>query len=160
MQWWSLQDKNFNGTQLHQGDLPENFKENNLAKINCLKLQTQENPLNVFINLQLNKNNVELFPIKITSNKVIRNNVDISTKKITSKQVRGNNVEFLTSEITSKKVLGHNVDFSAIEITSKKIRGNNVDFPTIEITSKKVRGNKRGFLDQRNYAEKSRWKQL
>ena len=36
------------GTGLHQGDLLEKFKENNLAKVNCLKLQTQEKPSRMF----------------------------------------------------------------------------------------------------------------
>ena len=31
-----------------QGDLLEKFKENNLARINQLKLQTQEKPLRMF----------------------------------------------------------------------------------------------------------------
>ena len=30
------------------GDLLEKFKENNLAKVNCLKLQTQEKPSRMF----------------------------------------------------------------------------------------------------------------
>ena len=29
----------------YQEDLPDKFKESNLAKVNCLKLQTQENLL-------------------------------------------------------------------------------------------------------------------
>ena len=29
-----------NGTGIHQGDSLEKYKEDNLAKVNCLKLQT------------------------------------------------------------------------------------------------------------------------
>ena len=35
-------------TGLYQGDLLENFKENNLAKVNCSKLETQEKPSRMF----------------------------------------------------------------------------------------------------------------
>ena len=97
--------------------------------------------MNVFISLQLTKNNFDFLLIKITSKTVCGNNVDFSTIEITSKKVRGNNVDFLTSEITLIKVRGNNVDFSTMEITSKRVRGNNVDFSTSEITSKKVRAN-------------------
>ena len=76
--------------------------------------------MNVFISLQLTKNDVKSLPNKITSKKESKNNVHIST-----------------IEITSKKVCGNHVDFSTIKITSKKVRGNHVDFSTIEITSKK-----------------------
>ena len=35
-------------TGLHQGDLFEKFKENDLVTVNCLKLQTQANLLECF----------------------------------------------------------------------------------------------------------------
>ena len=92
---------------------------------------------NVFISLELTKNDIESLPIKITSKKVSKSNVYISTRQITSKKVRGNNDDFSTIEITWIKVSGSNVDFSTIEITSKKVGGNHVDFSTSEITSKK-----------------------
>ena len=44
LQWWRLQDSNFNGAWLHQRDLIEKFKQNNYAKVNCLMLKTQEKP--------------------------------------------------------------------------------------------------------------------
>ena len=96
--------------------------------------------MNVFISLQLTKNNFDFLLIKITSKTVRGNNVDFSTIEITSKKVRANNVDSLTMEITSKKVPGNKVDFLTVEITSKKVRGNNMDFSTSEITPKKVRG--------------------
>ena len=45
LQCCRLKDPNFNGTKLHQVDLLEKFKENNLAKVNFLKLLTKENLL-------------------------------------------------------------------------------------------------------------------
>ena len=45
---WRLEDSNFNGNELHHGDLLEKFKENNLAKVRFLKLQTKENLLECF----------------------------------------------------------------------------------------------------------------
>ena len=103
--------------------------------------------MNVFISLQLTKNDIEFLPIKITLRKVNKNNVHISTRQITSKKVRGNNVDFWTSEITAIKARGNNVDFSTIEITSKRVGGNNVDFSTIEITSKKYVQMTRKFVE-------------
>ena len=128
------------------GDLLEKSKENNFAKVNCLKLQIQENLPKYFHELTSYQKRCQFFPIKIASKKVSRTNVDISAIEITSKKVRGNNVGFSTIEITSKKVRRNNVDFLNSEITSKKVRGNNVDFSTSEITSKKVLGNEVVFL--------------
>ena len=48
LQWWRLQESNFNGTGIHQGHLFEKFKEKNLEKVN-LKLQTQEKPPRMFL---------------------------------------------------------------------------------------------------------------
>ena len=141
MQWWRLQDSNFNGTGLHQRDLIEKFKSQ------LFKVTITGRPPRMFSSCFqcFTKNDVEFLPIKITSKKVCRNNVDISTREITPKKIRGNNVDFSTSEITPIKVRGNNVDFSTIEITSKKVGGNNVGISTMEITSKKVRGNNVDF---------------
>ena len=43
-----MEGSNFNGTGIHQGDLLEKFKENNLKKIELLKLLTKENLLGCF----------------------------------------------------------------------------------------------------------------
>ena len=51
------------------------------------------------------------------------------------------------------------MDFSTIEITSKKVHGNNLDFSIIEITWIFRPSKLHGFFDQRNYSEKSTWKQ-
>ena len=99
------------------------FKENNLTKVNCLKLQTQENILKCFHDLISCQKRCQFLPIKIAMKKVSGNNVDISTIEITSKKVRGKNVDISTSEISSKKVHGNNVDVLTGEITSKKVRG-------------------------------------
>ena len=53
------------------------FKENNLAKDNFS--QQRKNPWNVFISLQLIKNDVEFLPIEISPKKVRGNKVDFST---------------------------------------------------------------------------------
>ena len=97
--------------------------------------------MNVSISLQLNKNDVETFPIEISSKKERASKMDFSTIKIKSKKVSGNTVDISARESTSKKVCGNNVDFSTIEITSKKVHGNKVDFSTSKIMPKKVRGN-------------------
>ena len=132
------------GTGLHQGDSLEKFKENILAKVNCLKLQTQENLLECF--LQKHRKEISRnYTRGVISKKVSGNNVDFSTVEITSKKIRGNKVDFSTSQITPIKVRGNNVAFSAIKITLKKVRGNNVDFLTSGITTTKVRGNNMDF---------------
>ena len=59
--------------------------------------------MNVFISLQLTKNDAEILPTTITSKKVSKNNVHILTRQIKLKEVRRNNVDFLTIEIKSKK---------------------------------------------------------
>ena len=128
MQWWRLQDSNFNGTGLHQGDLLEKFKENNLAKVNCLVTNTGKTFSNVFISLQLTKSDAKSLSIKVTLKKVSKNNVHISTIVITPIKVLGNKVDFSTIEITSKKERGNHVDFSTSETTSKKVRGNTWNF--------------------------------
>ena len=113
--------------------------------------------MNVFISLQLTKNNFDFLPIKITSKRVRGNNVDFSTIEITSKKGCGNIVDFLTSEITLIKVRGNNVDSLIMEITSKKVPGNKVEFLTVEITSKKVRGNNMDFsTSQKSTSKKVR----
>ena len=119
------------------GDLVEKSKENNFAKVNCLKLQIQENLPKCFHELTSYQKRCQFFPIKIASKKVSRTNVDISAIEIILKKVRGNNVDFSSIEIASKKVRGNNVDFSTSKITSKKVRGNEVVFLISEITSKK-----------------------
>ena len=49
LQFWKLQDSDFNGTGLHQGDLMVSFKKNSLAKVNFLKLLTNKGkPLPMF----------------------------------------------------------------------------------------------------------------
>ena len=65
-------------------DILEKFKENNLAKVNFS--QQRKNPWNVFISLQLTKNDVEFSLIEYSSKKVRANKVDFSTVKITSKK--------------------------------------------------------------------------
>ena len=45
-------------------DILKKFKENNLAKVNIS--QQRKNLWNVFISLQLTKNDAEFLPIKIT----------------------------------------------------------------------------------------------
>ena len=45
---YASEDSNFNGAGPHQGDLLKKFKENNLAEVNCLKLQIQEKPSQMF----------------------------------------------------------------------------------------------------------------
>ena len=112
------------------------FKENNLVKVNFLKLLTKENPPRMFslaYNLPKTTSNTSTFCQK----KVPVNKVDFSTIKINLKKVSRNAVDISTREITSKKVRGCKADFSTIEITSKKVRGNNMDFSISKITSKK-----------------------
>ena len=53
LQCYGLRDSDFDGTGLHQGDLLEMFKENNLAKVSFLKL-LRKTTSDLFINLQLN----------------------------------------------------------------------------------------------------------
>ena len=65
-------------------DILKKFKENNLAKVNIS--QQRKNLWNVFISLQLTKNDAEFLPIEISSKKVRENKVDFSTVKITSKK--------------------------------------------------------------------------
>ena len=61
---------NFNGTGLHQGDLLEKFKENNLAKVNCLKLQIQEKTYRMFsLAYNLPKTMSNLYPSKLRRKK-------------------------------------------------------------------------------------------
>ena len=83
---------------LHQGDLLKKFKENNLAKVNFLKLLTKENSLKCVMSLQLSSNDVEF--IEILTKKVLANKVDYLTIKITSKKVSRNTVDISTKEIT------------------------------------------------------------
>ena len=121
--------QNFNGTGLDQGELPEKFKENNLAKVNYLKLQTQEKHSRMFsLAFSLPKTMSNFYPSKLRQKKVSKNNEHIQTRQIPLKKVRENNVNFSTIEFTSKKVRGSNLDFLTIKITSRKVRGNNVDF--------------------------------
>ena len=72
-----------NGTGLHQGDSLEKYKEDNLAKANCLKLQTQENLLKCFHQLTKTSKNKQKYGDTLHD----RNNVDISTSEIASKKV-------------------------------------------------------------------------
>ena len=65
-------------------DILKKFKENNLAKVNIS--QQRKNLWNVFISLQLTKNDAEFLPIEISSKKVRENKVDFSTVKIASKK--------------------------------------------------------------------------
>ena len=106
------------GTGLHQGDLLE--REQSCKRQLFKVTNTGKKFSNVFISLQLTRNDVKSLPIKIMSKKVSKDNVHISTIEITSKKVRGNHVDFSTIEITSRKVRGSHVDFSTSEIKLKK----------------------------------------
>ena len=113
-----MNQSNFNGTGLYQGDSLEKFKENNLAKANYLKLQTQENLLKCF----------HEFTKALTK---ISKNMEIHSMVET-----GNSIDFSTIEITSEKVRGDNVDFSTSKSTSKKVRENNVNFRPVKLHRK------------------------
>ena len=113
----------------------EQFCKNQLFKVT----NTGKTFSNVFISLQLTKNDVKSLLIKITSKKVSKNNVQISTIEITLVKVRGKNVDFSTIEIPSKKVSGNIVDFSTINITSKKYAEMTCKF--VEIWSSMYRRN-------------------
>ena len=69
---------------------PGKFKENNLANVNCLKLQIQEKPFRMFsLAYNLPKTMSDLCPSKLC-----KNDVHISTIKIRPIKVTGNNVDF------------------------------------------------------------------
>ena len=85
LQCWRL--TNFNRTELLQGDLLKKHKENNLAKVNFLKLLTK-------------KHHLECFHWFTTYQKRRR----IFAHQNFLKKVRANKVDFLTIKITSKKV--------------------------------------------------------
>ena len=94
------------------------FKENNLAKVNFS--QQRKNPWNVFISLQLTKNDVEFLPIKITSKKVSKNNVHISTIEITLIKVRETTWIFRPSKLHRKKYVETTWIFRPAKLHRKK----------------------------------------
>ena len=60
--------------------------------------------MNVFISIQLTKNDVKFLPIQILLKKVQAKKVDFSTIIITLQKVSRNTVDISTREITPKKV--------------------------------------------------------
>ena len=108
--------------------------------------------MNIFVSLQLTKNDVELLTIEISSKKVranksgflghqnCRKKLDISARVSTWKKVRGNNVDISTTDITSKKNVWTTWIFRALKL---QLKG------TLK---------PRGFFDQRNFTKKSTWK--
>ena len=122
---WRLQDSNFNGTGLHQGDFLKNSEQS--WKSRLLKVINKEKPPQMFsLSCNLTKNATEFLSIKITTKKVSGKLVDFLTKVITPKKVHVKKVNITTSKIVFKKICGNYVEFSASEIIPNKVRGNDV----------------------------------
>ena len=87
------------------GDLLEKSKENDLAKVNCLRLQIQEKPFRMFwLAYNLPKTMSNLCPSRLRRKKWgNKNNVHISTIEITLIKVPGNNVDFRPSKKLHRK---------------------------------------------------------
>ena len=106
--------------------------------------------MNVFISIQLTKNDVKFLPIQISLKKVQAKKVDFSTIIITLQKVSRNTVDISTREITPKKVRENKWLFRPSKLHQKKY----VDTTWIFSTSQKYLWKRQGFFDQQNYIKK------
>ena len=104
--------------------LQKSAKLNNLAKVSLVSnwhvTNNEKHPQMFSLACNLTKNNVEFFPIEISSKKVRGNNADFSSIKITSKKGRGKNVGIATSKITSKLYVETTCIFRSQKLHRKK----------------------------------------